>query len=108
MTYPNINIDRSEKVIYDKPDYPVYIRKGVLSSYPDYRAESHWHDDVEFILILEGSMQYNVNGEIVTLKTGEGIFVNTRQLHFGYSKDKSDVSLSVFYCIRYCYVFRAR
>lgn len=90
MAYPKLNIDRSEKVVYDKSDYPVYIRKAFLSVFPNYRAESHWHDDLEFILILDGNMRYNVNGEVVVLEKGEGIFVNTRQLHFGYSDDKSE------------------
>lgn len=96
MSYPNINFDRSEKVVYDLPDYPVYVRKGALSAYPDFRAESHWHDDIELIFIISGEMLYNVNGEIVPLRPGEGIFVNTRQLHFGYSDKKSEC---VFICV---------
>lgn len=91
-----LNIDRSERVLYDRADYPVYVRKGRLSSYPNYSAESHWHDDVEFILILSGSMSYNINGEIVTLCEGEGIFVNARQLHFGFSDTMSEC---VFICV---------
>lgn len=96
MTYPVINSDRSERVLYDKTDYPVYIRKGFLSAYPNYSADSHWHDDIELILIISGQMQYNINGEIVTLNPGEGIFINARQLHFGYSDSKSEC---VFICI---------
>lgn len=96
MIYPKINFDRSERVSYDRPDFLVYIRKGTLSSYPNYSAESHWHDDAEFILILAGSMQYNINGEIVTLERGEGIFVNARQFHFGYSANKKEC---VFVCV---------
>lgn len=96
MIFSNLNSDRSERVAYDKVDFPVYIRKGILSTYPDYRAESHWHDDIEFILILSGQMKYNVNGEIITLNKGEGIFVNTRQLHFGYSDNKNEC---VFICV---------
>ena len=44
--------DRSEKVLYDYPDYPIYIRRGLLSFYPEYKASSHWHDDVEFISVF--------------------------------------------------------
>ena len=77
--------DRSEKVRYDYTDYPIYIRRALLSSYPGYAAPTHWHDDIEFIAVLSGEMQYNVNGEIVTLAENEGIFVNARQMHFGFS-----------------------
>lgn len=36
-----IDINRAERVIYDKFDFPVYIRKGLLSNYPNFSAESH-------------------------------------------------------------------
>ena len=80
-----INSDASENVAYNHPDFPAYIKKRQLSSYSDFRAVSHWHDDLEFILILDGTMVYNVNGEKIPLQTGEGLFVNSRCLHYGYS-----------------------
>jgi AraC family transcriptional regulator, melibiose operon regulatory protein len=73
-----LNSDASENVAYNNPDFPAYIKKGQLSNYPDFRAVSHWHDDLEFILILEGQMSYDVNGQKISLQTGEGIFVNSR------------------------------
>lgn len=88
--------DLSEKVRYDYSDYPIYIRRELLSTYPNYTAPSHWHDDIELIAILSGEMQYNVNGEIISLKSGEGILVNARQMHFGFSSVKSECS---FICI---------
>lgn len=77
--------DRSEKIHYDCHDYPIYIRKGFLSSYPNYIAPKHWHDDIELIAVLSGEMKYKVNGEVIRLQCGEGIFVNAGQIHFGYS-----------------------
>ena len=88
--------DRSEKVQYDNISYPIYIRRGILSRYPDYAAPSHWHDDIELIAVLDGQMDYNVNGEIITLHEGEGIFVNSRQMHFGFSDSKTEC---FFICI---------
>lgn len=96
MARINIKSDRSEKVFYDKADYPAYIRQGRLSAYPNYAAESHWHDDLELILIQSGEMQYNIGGEVVLLKEGEGIFINARQLHFGYSDSKNEC---LFLCV---------
>lgn len=91
-----LNSDFSENVIYNQPNFPAYIKKGQLSCYPDYRAVSHWHDDFEFILILNGSMSYNVNGNHLLLQTGEGLFVNSRSFHYGYSDTHTDCS---FFCI---------
>lgn len=88
--------DKSEKVAYNMPEFPAYIRKGILSTYPNYSAISHWHDDIEFIFIISGQMQYNINGKHVLLKSGEGIFVNTRQLHYGFSKEHEEC---IFICV---------
>jgi len=88
--------DRSEIVHYDFEDYPVYIRKALLSHYDNFEAPLHWHDDVEFIAVLQGEMNYNINGEIIALKQGEGVFVNSRQLHRGYSENRTECD---FICI---------
>ncbi len=91
-----MNSDMSENVAYNNPAFPAYIKKGQLSLYPDFRAVSHWHDDLEFILILDGQMSYDVNGEHIALQTGEGIFVNSRCFHYGYSDTHTECH---FICI---------
>ncbi len=50
--------DGSEIIHYDKPGIPLYIQTGELSSYPNKRALCHWHEDIEIIRILQGSMNY--------------------------------------------------
>lgn len=85
-TYCSIfNPDFSETVPYNNPLFPAYVKYGILSAYPDYSAVSHWHKDLEFILVKKGSMTYNVNGELIELTEGSGIMVNSRQLHYGFS-----------------------
>lgn len=94
--FVDVNGDRSERVRYDRAEFPAYIRRGTLSHYLNYAAESHWHDDVELIFVVSGHMWYSVNGETVYLREGDGIFVNARQLHFGYSEDHSECE---FLCV---------
>lgn len=91
-----LNEDFSEKVQYDCNDYPIYIQRDLLSHYPNYTAANHWHADVEMIAVISGEMKYNVNGDTLTLRGGEGIFVNTEQMHFGYSDTKTECD---FICI---------
>lgn len=86
----NIRPDFSERVNYNKSESPVYIGKQLLSTYPNFSGVSHWHEDVEFAVVLSGRMCYNVNGEILPLNAGEGIFVNARQLHYAFSDDCSE------------------
>lgn len=92
----NLNTDKSENVNYDYESYPIYIRKCNLSAYPDYSAVSHWHDDIEFIAILSGSMEYNVNGKIISINKNEAIAINSRQFHFGFSSKKTECE---FICV---------
>lgn len=92
----NLNRDFSERVAYNDPCFPVYVRYSVLSSYPDYSAVSHWHEDLEFILIKKGKMTYNVNGELIELSEKNGIMINSRQLHYGFSAEHHECE---FLCI---------
>lgn len=91
-----LNENNSEKVCYDIPHYPVYIRRGLLSHYLNYSAPNHWHDDIELIAVLSGEMEYSVNGEILALKKGQGLLVNAGQMHFGFSRKKTECD---FICI---------
>lgn len=86
MISMNLKDDQSEVVRYDSEDYPIYIRKSLLSTYNNFKAPAHWHSDIELIAVLKGEMNYSVNGEIITIRQGEGVFINSRQLHYGFSK----------------------
>ncbi|MDO5425909.1 MAG: AraC family transcriptional regulator [Eubacteriales bacterium] len=90
------NPDASENVAYNNPLFPLYVRYGILSAYPNYSAISHWHDDLEFILIKKGRMTYNVNGTLIDLAEHTGILVNSRQLHYGFSAEHQECE---FLCI---------
>ena len=93
MIYIDLKDDLSEKMVYDYPDCPAYTIHEMLSHYPNYSAISHWHDDIEFLMIQSGQMQYNVNGKILTLEQGQGIFVNSRQMHYGFSESHRECEL---------------
>ncbi len=90
------NSDSSETVAYNNPLFPAYVVYGLLSSYPDYSSISHWHKDLEFILIKKGTMTYNVNGRLIELEEDSGIIVNSRQLHYGFSMEHNECE---FICI---------
>lgn len=90
------NSDFSETVAYNNPLFPAYVMYRFLSSYPDYSSISHWHKDLEFILIKKGTMTYNVNGRFIDLEEGSGILVNSRQLHYGFSAEHNECE---FICI---------
>lgn len=83
--------DLSERLQYNQPDFPLYVRKDQLLRY-GYAAACHWHPDLEFILVLDGAMDFFVNGKTVHINAHTGIFVNSRRLHYGFSTDKTNCS----------------
>lgn len=82
--------DLSELFFYNTAGFPMLIEDGRISEYPNYTALSHWHDDVELSLVLSGRMEYSVNGRAFLLGPGEGIFVNSRQMHGNRSPDRTE------------------
>jgi len=88
--------DSSEIVHYDTMGIPLYIRMGQLSDFPKYRAICHWHDDLEFIWVHSGHMFYYINGIRILLKPGDCLFINARQMHFGYGEQNQEC---MFLCI---------
>lgn len=92
----DINTNLSENIHYNNASFPIYVRKGQLSNYPNYQAACHWHTDFELIYVYDGIMNYNINGTKITLTKGQGLFINSGCLHFGYSDTHTDCH---FLCI---------
>ena len=90
MNKERFNADSSENVIYDFPDFPIYVRRDPLSKCENYRYEAHFHGDLEFIVALSGEMQFSIDGETVTIPEGAGLFVNAGHIHFGFSETKTE------------------
>ncbi|MCR4778578.1 MAG: AraC family transcriptional regulator [Lachnospiraceae bacterium] len=84
-----LNEDSSERLEYDMPDFPVYLHHDYEDGVNSRVTLSHWHHDIEFLIILQGHIMYNINGTDIELNTGEGVVVNARQFHFEHSEDKT-------------------
>ena len=91
--------DGSEQICYNIPGIPVYICRSSLRAMSNMAALCHWHDDVELLLVEQGHLSYNINGTTVYIPQGHAIFVNARQMHYGYSSDGTD-------CVYLCLTFR--
>lgn len=91
-----VNEDGSERVAYNTPVFPVRTVDSNLSIFHDYAAACHWHRDFEFLLVNEGSIEYFINGDIVTVNKGQSIFVNANRLHYGFSSHRQECAFSVF------------
>jgi AraC family transcriptional regulator, melibiose operon regulatory protein len=88
--------DSSEILHYNNPAIPLYIRKERIFSYSHLSGLCHWHDDIEYIGMRKGHMAYNVNGKKIMIHEHDGLLINSRQMHYGYSDDGTD---NEFYCV---------
>lgn len=96
MVQMQVMHDSSEVIYYDVPGLPAKVFAEKISDYHDMRAICHWHEDIELMYIVSGYMDYEVNGRTVRLKEGNSLFINSRQLHYGYSEDKTECK---FVCV---------
>lgn len=87
---------RQEKVDYHSGELPFYIRGYELRFYPSMGHPCHHHEDIEFLYAIQGHMTYSINGQLCRIGEGEGIFVNSRHLHYGFSEDGTNCK---FFCI---------
>ncbi|MBR6860707.1 MAG: AraC family transcriptional regulator [Acidaminococcaceae bacterium] len=91
QTRLNLRDNGSEVLLYNAPGYPLRSFAGChLRDLIDYSAECHWHTDYEFILIEQGEMSFRVDGEEFRLREGDVLFVNSRRLHYGFSRERRD------------------
>lgn len=87
---PTMRSDKSEILPYNFKNYFVFIGTERLSDHPNRCMFNHWHDDLEIVIPLQGHMIYNINGDLIRLEPGKGVFVNSNQIHYGFSSDDSD------------------
>lgn len=65
----------------------VITRKGIEPEGRGYR-DLHWHEELQFTLVTDGTMIMQVNGDDYPLQEGEMIFINRNLLHM--TKDLSE------------------
>lgn len=56
----------------------------------------HWHPELQFCIVINGRVEFFVNQESFTLGPGQGIFVNSEQLHMARNVEGED---STYACL---------
>ncbi len=72
----NMNIfDLQEKAPHGTTSFPVAVYNS------RWFIPHHWHKEDEFIYMIDGSAEYNVNGRRILLRPGDCAFCSGRSLH---------------------------
>lgn len=72
--------------------FPFWIGFKSLSNYYGNYLEIHWHPELEFTFVTEGSMEYQANDTALVIEKGNGILVNTNTLHAARQINNTDCS----------------
>lgn len=73
-----------ENRIHGNPMYPVSVYPSVEQLNGNSVLESHWHEEMEFIVVEQGSAVFQTDMVYTEVNEGEALFVNSGELHAGY------------------------
>ncbi|MBQ8306250.1 MAG: AraC family transcriptional regulator [Blautia sp.] len=73
--------DSSEVIHYNIPHLPVSLEIKTLDLLSRHLLLSHWHEDIEILRVLHGSMKIMIGSEKHMLRARDCFIINSRQLH---------------------------
>ncbi|WP_433615862.1 AraC family transcriptional regulator [Paenibacillus cellulositrophicus] len=72
-----------ENRVHGHPLYPVSIYPRVEQLNGQSILDCHWHDEMEFIVLHQGSAVFQLDMTYVEVRAGEALFVNSGEIHSG-------------------------
>ncbi|MBO5293006.1 MAG: AraC family transcriptional regulator [Lachnospiraceae bacterium] len=70
-----------EQKKHGEPGFPMTVYYNDFTQYVGEQIPWHWHEELEFVVVTEGVVEFFVGTEDFLLREGEGIFVNADTLH---------------------------
>ncbi len=98
MQMYNIIIDENKKETTQHGffEFPLAIYTTVIDKNVLGFVDWHWHEELQFCIVTNGIIEFNVNSHLTVLSKGEGIFINKDQLHKASNCSGSDGSYICF------------
>ncbi len=53
-------------------------------SHPNSSLDSHWHDELELLLITEGTAIFQIETSSYKVSKGQALFINSGEIHAGF------------------------
>ena len=85
----NLAEDGRELFSYSDSSFLVDICQDDYRNFLNAQHNTHFHNEVEYIYVLEGCIEYTINGMQYILKTGDCAFTNSNILHSSKSVGKT-------------------
>lgn len=89
---PNVSLmpDSSEIIHYDNPQICLFAHRLHLTFFDNMQVLCHWHEEMEFIHVLDGRLMYYAAGDRIALSQGDSLLINSRRMHYDYSVNGED------------------
>lgn len=91
-----IEVDQTLKEYLSYPDssFPLSLCRDVYKYFANGTVNCHWHDALEFGIVLSGEVDYYINDTHILLGQGDCVFVNANAIHMSsYRKEIDDVAM---------------
>lgn len=82
--------DRREETAHGTYDFPMAVYDTQLDKNVLGFVNWHWHEEIQFVYVTQGSVEYFVDNDSVILNEGDGIFINSEVLHKSCPIDRPD------------------
>lgn len=76
-----VDSDKRERPVQVHQGFPVGVMRNEFSQTTYGFVDWHWHDEFQYCMVLSGAICISVASKKYTIKKGDGIFINTQQLH---------------------------
>lgn len=83
MQVTNIPVDarNRESTRHGTHGFPMAVYNSILSRNVLGYTRLHWHEELQFCAVVQGTVTFSVNEASCQLETGDGIFINSGYLH---------------------------
>ncbi|MBQ9528399.1 MAG: helix-turn-helix transcriptional regulator [Fretibacterium sp.] len=92
-----VTVDKSGALVvsYPEPQLLIGVEEKLVPEYPDDRMVTHWHEDIELVLALDGGLKSRVDAQEIELSAGDVLFINSRRLHQHYDDVPSSSAMAI-------------
>ncbi|MFC9710006.1 AraC family transcriptional regulator [Paenibacillus sp. NPDC056933] len=59
----------------------------------------HWHDELQFVLVVQGEALFRVNEQEIVVPQGNGLFINSGSMHMAEDHGKNENNQCIYLCL---------
>ncbi len=73
------------------------VMVNFVSFEPNTEAPVHWHDEEQITYVMDGEFEFEVAGEVRTMRRGDAVVIPPNVPHGARTRDSSCVEIDVFH-----------